>query len=78
MLFGIGSHLLGDFGQSLFLTSLFAAMIAFPSAVGRYQFPPGREEVLPSGLGGLAGLLWALLLRQSRPATYRRIGQGGG
>jgi hypothetical protein len=35
MLFGVGSPVLGDIGQSLFLTSLFAAMIAFHSAVGR-------------------------------------------
>ncbi len=51
MLFGIGSTLLANIGQTLFLTSLFAAMIAFHSAVGRYLFPLGREHVLPSGLG---------------------------
>jgi amino acid transporter len=51
MLFGVGSQVLGDIGQSLFLTSLFAAMIAFHSAVGRYLFPLGRERVLPHRLG---------------------------
>jgi len=51
MLFGVGSQLLGDIGQTLFLTSLFAAMIAFHSAVGRYLFPLGRERVLPERLG---------------------------
>ncbi len=51
MLFGLGSPLLANIGQTLFLTSLFAAMIAFHSAVGRYLFPLGREQVLPSGLG---------------------------
>jgi amino acid transporter len=51
MLFGLGSTTLANIGQSLFLTSLFAAMIAFHSAVGRYLFPLGREQVLPAGLG---------------------------
>jgi amino acid transporter len=51
MLFGLGSTLLANIGQTLFLTSLFAAMIAFHSAVGRYLFTLGREQVLPSGLG---------------------------
>ena len=51
MLFGVGSATLGNIGQTLFLTSLFAAMIAFHSAVGRYLFPLGRERVLPSSLG---------------------------
>jgi amino acid transporter len=51
MLFGVGSVTLGNIGQTLFLTSLFAAMIAFHSAVGRYLFPLGREQVLPSSLG---------------------------
>src|SRR5215472_2092970 len=50
-LFGVGSQVLSDIGQSLFLTSLFAAMIAFHSAVGRYLFPLGRERVLPRWLG---------------------------
>jgi amino acid transporter len=51
MLFGVGSATLANIGQTLFLTSLFAAMIAFHSAVGRYLFPLGREQVLPSSLG---------------------------
>jgi amino acid transporter len=51
MLFGVGSATLGNIAQTLFLTSLFAAMIAFHSAVGRYLFPLGREQVLPSSLG---------------------------
>jgi amino acid transporter len=50
-LFAVGSALLANIGQTLFLTSLFAAMIAFHSAVGRYLFPLGREQVLPAGLG---------------------------
>jgi amino acid transporter len=50
-LFAVGSAVLANVGQSLFLTSLFAAMIAFHSAVGRYLFPLGREQVLPAGLG---------------------------
>jgi amino acid transporter len=67
MLFGVGSQVLGDIGQSLFLTSLFAAMIAFHSAVGRYLFPLGRERVLPGWLGrpGPSGAPVAASLVQS-------------
>ena len=67
MLFGVGSQLLADIGQSLFLTSLFAAMIAFHSAVGRYLFPLGRERVLPRWLGrpGPSGAPVAASLVQS-------------
>jgi len=67
MLFGVGSVLLGNIGQTLFLTSLLAAMIAFHSAVGRYLFPLGREQVLPSGLGrpGPSGAPRAASLVQS-------------
>jgi amino acid transporter len=67
MLFGVGSPVLGDIGQSLFLTSLFAAMIAFHSAVGRYLFPLGRERVLPGWLGrpGPSGAPVAASLVQS-------------
>jgi amino acid transporter len=67
MLFGVGSTLLGNIGQSLFLTSLFAAMIAFHSAVGRYLSPLGREQVLPAGLGrpGPSGAPRAASLVQS-------------
>jgi len=67
MLFGVGSQVLADIGQSLFLTSLFAAMIAFHSAVGRYLFPLGRERVLPRWLGrpGPSGAPAAASLVQS-------------
>jgi amino acid transporter len=50
-LFGLGSSRLGEVGQVLFLTSLFAAMLAFHNACWRYMFALGREQVLPAALG---------------------------
>jgi amino acid transporter len=40
-----------DIGYVLFLTSVFAALLAFHAAVARYQFALGREGVLPSAWG---------------------------
>jgi len=40
-----------DIGYMLFLTSVFAALLAFHAAVARYQFALGREGVLPSAWG---------------------------
>jgi amino acid transporter len=38
-------------GYLLFMTSIFAALLAFHAAVSRYQFALGREGVLPSTWG---------------------------
>jgi amino acid transporter len=38
-------------GYVLFMTSIFAALLAFHAAVARYQFALGREGVLPSKWG---------------------------
>jgi amino acid transporter len=38
-------------GYVLFLTSVFAALLAFHAAVARYQFALGREGILPSPWG---------------------------
>jgi amino acid transporter len=38
-------------GYVLFLTSVFAALLAFHAAVARYQFALGREGILPSAWG---------------------------
>ena len=38
-------------GYVLFLTSVFAALLAFHAAVARYQFALGRERVLPAAWG---------------------------
>jgi amino acid transporter len=38
-------------GYVLFMTSIFAALLAFHAAVSRYQFALGREGVLPSAWG---------------------------
>jgi amino acid transporter len=51
LLFGLGSGWLGQVAQWLFLTSLFAAALAFHNCVWRYIFALGREGVLPSALG---------------------------
>jgi amino acid transporter len=40
-----------DIGYVLFLTSVFAALLAFHAAVARYQFALGREGVLPAAWG---------------------------
>jgi amino acid transporter len=49
-----GGSLLLDLGQVLFLTSLFAAALAFHNTTARYGFALGRERVLPSFLGRTA------------------------
>jgi amino acid transporter len=43
--------LLVQIGYVLFLTSVFAALLAFHAAVARYQFALGREGILPSAWG---------------------------
>jgi amino acid transporter len=50
----VGPHLpafLVDIGYVLFMTSVFAALLAFHAAVARYQFALGREGVLPAAWG---------------------------
>jgi amino acid transporter len=51
LLFGLGSDGLSQAAQWLFLTSLFAAALAFHNCVWRYIYALGREGVLPSALG---------------------------
>ncbi|GGN37148.1 amino acid permease [Actinoplanes campanulatus] len=41
-------EILVSIGYLLFMTSIFAALLAFHAAVARYQFALGREGVLPS------------------------------
>jgi amino acid transporter len=55
LLFGLGGGGLPQVAQVLFLTSLFAAALAFHNAVWRYAFALGRENVLPAALGRTAG-----------------------
>jgi amino acid transporter len=56
LLFGLaGSGVLSQTAQWLFLTSLFAAALAFHNAVWRYIFALGRENVLPAVLGRTGG-----------------------
>jgi amino acid transporter len=50
LLFGLGSGALSQAAQWLFLTSLFAAMLAFHNCCWRYAFALGREGVLPGVL----------------------------
>jgi amino acid transporter/GNAT superfamily N-acetyltransferase len=55
LLFNLGQGYVGtlftDLAQTLFVTSLFAALLSFHNTVARYLFSLGREEVLPRGLG---------------------------
>ena len=52
LLFSLGgSGVLSQAAQWLFLTSLFAAALAFHNAVWRYIYALGRENVLPAALG---------------------------
>ena len=56
LLFSLGgSGVLSQAAQWLFLTSLFAAALAFHNAVWRYIFALGRENVLPAALGRTGG-----------------------
>lgn len=48
-----GHALLADLGNVVFITSLFAALMAFHNAAARYFFALGRARVLPSGLARL-------------------------
>jgi amino acid transporter len=50
LLFGLGGGALSHAAQWLFLSSLFAAMLAFHNCVWRYAFALGREGVLPAVL----------------------------
>jgi amino acid transporter len=51
LLFGLGGDALSQTAQILFLTSLFAAALAFHNCCWRYMFALGREGVLPAALG---------------------------
>ncbi|HWF79623.1 MAG TPA: APC family permease [Streptosporangiaceae bacterium] len=51
LLFGLGGGFLSATAQLLFLTSLFAAALAFHNVVWRYMYALGRENVLPAALG---------------------------
>jgi amino acid transporter len=51
LLFGLGDGFLSETAQFLFMTSLFAAALAFHNVVWRYMFALGREHVLPPALG---------------------------
>jgi amino acid transporter len=51
LMFSLGDNFLSQVAQWLFLTSLFAAALAFHNAVWRYAFALGREGVLPGVLG---------------------------
>ena len=51
MLFGMSGPAVGEIASVLFLTSLFAAMLSFHQAVGRYMYALGRELVIPQVLG---------------------------
>ncbi len=51
LLFGLGGGPLPQIAPVLFVTSLFAAALAFHNSCWRYVFALGRENVLPAALG---------------------------
>ena len=51
MFFTLAGPLVATIGRSLLLTSVFAGLLAYHSAVGRYLFALGREQVLPAVFG---------------------------
>jgi amino acid transporter len=55
LLFSLGGGALSQAAQVLFLTSLFAAALAFHNCAWRYLFALGREGVLPAALGRTGG-----------------------
>jgi amino acid transporter len=56
LMFGLGnSGGLSQTAQLLFMTSLFAAALAFHNVVWRYMYALGREHVLPAALGRTGG-----------------------
>jgi len=55
LLFGLGDSAMSQAAQLLFLTSLFAAALAFHNVVWRYMYALGREGVLPAALGRTGG-----------------------
>jgi amino acid transporter len=56
LLFGLGgSTALSQAARLLFVTSLFAAALAFHNVVWRYMYALGRENVLPAALGRTGG-----------------------
>ena len=74
--------MLSQAAQWLFLTSLFAAALAFHNAVWRYAFALGRENVLPAALGRTGGnnIPKAASLAQSvtAPGRHRRCTRSRG
>ncbi len=50
LMFAMGGNTLASIAQFLFMTSLFAALLAFHNAVWRYTFAISRERVLPAFL----------------------------
>lgn len=67
LFFGLGGAAVSQTAQLLFLTSLFAAALAFHNCVWRYIYALGREHVLPPALGrtGAANIPRAASLTQS-------------
>ncbi len=81
----VGPHVpavLVQIGYVLFLTSVFAALLAFHAAVARYQFALGREGILPGAWGythprtgaPLAGSITQSVLALAVLIIYARTG----
>jgi amino acid transporter len=81
----VGPHvpeILITLGYVLFMTSIFAALLAFHAAVARYQFALGREGVLPSKWGfthprtgaPIVGSITQSLLALATLVIYKALG----
>jgi amino acid transporter len=81
----VGPHvpeILITLGYVLFMTSIFAALLAFHAAVARYQFALGREGVLPTKWGvthprtgaPLVGSITQSLLALATLVIYKVVG----
>jgi amino acid transporter len=75
LMFSLAAPHLGDnigtIGAVLFISSMFAGLIAYHNAVARYAFALGREHVLPRVFGRTA-------LRTSAPITASLVQSGTG
>ncbi|MFG2051416.1 APC family permease [Micromonospora sp. NPDC048935] len=81
LIFNLASPYVGNtiitLGELLFITSLFAALLAFHNTVARYAFALGRERVLPAAFGRTSrrnSAPWAGSLAQSILALAVLVG----
>src|SRR5262249_33482032 len=68
MMFNLATGDVASIGRGLFLTSMFAALLAYHNFVGRYMYSLGREGTLPrvfGRTGARSSAPWVASLAQS-------------